>query len=364
MALAFLVNSFALFPCFLLVCCISFIESKGIRRPPVFPALFVFGDSTVDAGNNDYLLTLAKSNFPPYGRDFIDHKPTGRFSNGRLATDFMAAALGLKETLPAYLDPNLTSQDIMTGVSFASGGSGYDNLTAEIASALPLWKQMQHFKNYGKRLADVVGEKNASNIIRNGLFICSMGTNDFVITYFTLQIRRAQMNIEQYQDFLLKEVNNFIQEIYREGARKLLFVGLPPMGCLPLVRTLSLRQFINRRIGKCLEEENQVAVSYNEKLKSVLARLMHPLLGLKIVYRDLYEVVSDIVYNPKKFGFEISGRACCGTGMIGAGLCNKNAPFVCSDASKYVFWDAIHPTQKVYEIVAKLAIDRDLPRLF
>ena len=40
-------------------------------------------------------------------------------------------------------------------------------------------------------------------------------------------------------------------------------------------------------------------------------------------------------------GFEISGKACCGTGMIGAGLCNKNAPFVCSDASKYVFWDAI-----------------------
>eukprot|EP00253_Pinus_taeda_P032636 PITA_32636 len=360
MALAFLLNSFVLLPCFLIVCLIPFNESKEITRPPVFPALFVFGDSTVDAGNNDHLPTLVKSNFPPYGRDFIDHKSTGRFSNGRLATDFIAAALGLKETLPAYLDPNLTSQDIMTGVSFASGGSGYDNLTAEISSALPLWKQIQHFKNYRRRLEDVVGEKNASDIIRNALFICSIGTNDFVITYFTL----AQMNIEQYQDFLLKEANNFIQEIYREGARKLLFVGLPPMGCLPVVRTLSLRQFINTRIGKCLEEQNQVAVSYNEKLQSVLASLMHSLLGLKIVYRDLYQVLSDMVYNPRKYGFEISGRGCCGTGMIGAGLCDKNAPFVCSDASKYVFWDAIHPTQKVYEIVAKLATDQDLPRLF
>jgi hypothetical protein len=44
---------------------------------------------------------------------------------------FTAAALGLKETLPPFLDPTLTSQDIKTGVSFASGGSGYDNLTAE-----------------------------------------------------------------------------------------------------------------------------------------------------------------------------------------------------------------------------------------
>jgi hypothetical protein len=70
---------------------------------------------------------------------------------------------------------------------------------------------VQHFKNYRTRLADVVGDKNASDIIRNALFICSMGTNDFAVTYFGLQIRRAQMNVEQYQEFLLKEANNFIQ---------------------------------------------------------------------------------------------------------------------------------------------------------
>lgn len=53
------------------------------------PAVFVFGDSTVDSGNNNYWITPFKSNFPPYGMDFIDHIPTGRFSNGRLVTDFM-----------------------------------------------------------------------------------------------------------------------------------------------------------------------------------------------------------------------------------------------------------------------------------
>eukprot|EP00253_Pinus_taeda_P001351 PITA_01351 len=366
MAWAFLLNSFVCFPCLFLVCCISFIESNEITRPPLFPALLVFGDSTVDAGNNNYLVTLAKSNFPPYGRDFIDHKPTGRFSNGRLAPDFIAAALGLKEALPAYLDPTLTSEDIITGVSFASGGSGYDNLTAKFNSVLPLWKQVQHFKNYRRRLADVVGEKNATDIIKNALFMCSIGTNDFEISYYTLQIRRAQMNIEQYQRFLLKEAGNFIQEIYREGARKLFFVGISPMGCLPVVRTLYVKQFINRRTGKtaCFEEQNQVAVSFNEKLKSVLASLMHSLLDLKIVYGDTYDLLSDIIHNPGKFGFETSGIACCGTGSIGLGQCNEIAPFICSDASKYVFWDAVHPTQKVYEIMAKRAMDRDIPRLF
>lgn len=51
-------------------------------------AMFVFGDSTVDPGNNNYLQTPFKSNFPPYGQDFVNHIPTGRFSNGRLVTDF------------------------------------------------------------------------------------------------------------------------------------------------------------------------------------------------------------------------------------------------------------------------------------
>lgn len=55
---------------------------------PVFPALMAFGDSLLDTSNNNLLLTVAKSNFPPYGKDFIDHQPTGRFCNGRLLSDF------------------------------------------------------------------------------------------------------------------------------------------------------------------------------------------------------------------------------------------------------------------------------------
>ena len=55
----------------------------------LFPALFIFGDSVVDTGNNNNLPTLVKANFAPYGRDFDDHMPTGRFSNGKLAIDFL-----------------------------------------------------------------------------------------------------------------------------------------------------------------------------------------------------------------------------------------------------------------------------------
>ncbi len=53
-------------------------------------ANFIFGDSLVDAGNNDYLDSLAKANYHPYGIDTSDHKPTGRFCNGRIVPDLMS----------------------------------------------------------------------------------------------------------------------------------------------------------------------------------------------------------------------------------------------------------------------------------
>ena len=46
-----------------------------------FPAMFMFGDSLLDPGNNNGLISLAKANFPPYGIDF-PLGATGRFTNG------------------------------------------------------------------------------------------------------------------------------------------------------------------------------------------------------------------------------------------------------------------------------------------
>jgi hypothetical protein len=55
------------------------------------PALIVFGDSIVDTGNNNNIDTLVRSDFLPYGRDFMGGKPTGRFSNGKVPADFLGS---------------------------------------------------------------------------------------------------------------------------------------------------------------------------------------------------------------------------------------------------------------------------------
>lgn len=54
-------------------------------------ASFIFGDSLVDAGNNNYLSTLSKANIPPNGIDFkaSGGNPTGRYTNGRTIGDIV-----------------------------------------------------------------------------------------------------------------------------------------------------------------------------------------------------------------------------------------------------------------------------------
>ena len=73
----------------LALCACAHARNAPVLRPWKATCMLVFGDSTVDAGNNNRLPTTYKADFLPYGKDFFDGRPTGRFCNGRLATDFI-----------------------------------------------------------------------------------------------------------------------------------------------------------------------------------------------------------------------------------------------------------------------------------
>jgi hypothetical protein len=55
---------------------------------PQVPCFFIFGDSLVDNGNNNVIVSMARANYPPYGIDFAGG-PTGRFSNGLTTVDVL-----------------------------------------------------------------------------------------------------------------------------------------------------------------------------------------------------------------------------------------------------------------------------------
>lgn len=107
-------------------------SSSAAAAASKVPAIIVFGDSSVDAGNNNHISTVLKSDFEPYGRDFYGGRPTGRFCNGRIPPDFISEAFGLRPFVPAYLDTNYNISDFAVGVCFASAGTGYDNATSDV----------------------------------------------------------------------------------------------------------------------------------------------------------------------------------------------------------------------------------------
>ncbi|KAJ0080926.1 hypothetical protein Patl1_10613 [Pistacia atlantica] len=332
-----------------------------------FTAFYVFGDSTVDPGNNDYIDTAFRSNFPPYGKDFYNHMPTGRFSNGRLTTDFAASYAGIKESVPPYLDPTLSMEELITGVSFASAASGLDPLTARInvslshqhsspiffcfhfhQSVIDMAKQLEYFKEYKRRVQTTIGKQRMENHIKKAGFLISSGTNDFMVNYFSLPLRRQTFTVSAYQQFMLQTATQFIQSLWKEGARMIAVSGLPPMGCLPAVITL-FSDNANILERGCIEKFNTVARDFNRMLQNEVNELnITNTLGARLYYVDIYAPLIDMIQGRSKVEFDDVSNGCCGTGYLEAAfLCNPES-YVCADASKYVFWDSIHPTEETY----------------
>ncbi|KAF8692709.1 hypothetical protein HU200_039544 [Digitaria exilis] len=332
----------------LLLLVARFSLSATIAAAGKVSALIVFGDSTVDAGNNNFISTIAKANFPPYGIDFDGGVATGRFSNGRLVTDFVSEALRLPSSVPAYLDRSYTIDQLAMGVSFASGGTGLDHLTAKLTSVIPLSQQLEYFKEYQERLKRAKGESVANKIITEALYIFSIGTNDFILNYLVLPLRPAQYTAPEYVAYLIGHADAAVRGAYDLGARKILFVGLAPFGCVPAARTLNRDE-----PGECNEEYNQLAIKFNAELQEAISKLNGDLAGAQVVYIDTYNMASGIVANPLDYGFENIEQGCCGTGLIETSvLCAMDQQLTCQDADKYMFFDSVHPSERTYSIVA------------
>ncbi|KAL1217854.1 GDSL esterase/lipase [Cardamine amara subsp. amara] len=322
--------------------------------PPV-TAVYAFGDSTVDSGNNNYIPTLFQSNHPPYGKSFPTKLPTGRLSDGKLPTDFLVSSLRLKPTLSAYLNPSVKTRDLLTGVSFASAGGGLDDRTAMLSSTLTMDRQWRFFEEALRKMKSVVGDSETNRVIKNALFVISAGTNDMIYNVYD-RVPRS-FSVSEYQDYLLSKIEVFVQRLYHAGARRITIAGLPPIGCLPVQVTLGSittpRNFGHRI---CTERQNTDSRLYNQKLQKLTTRLSQKLGGSKVLYLDIYSPLIDMIKHPLKYGLEETSRGCCGTGLLEAGpLCEPQSR-TCEDVSKYLFFDSVHPSQKAYSVIARSAL--------
>ncbi|KAG8088645.1 hypothetical protein GUJ93_ZPchr0010g11040 [Zizania palustris] len=310
-------------------------------------AFFVFGDSLVDNGNNNYLLTSARADSPPYGIDYPTHRPTGRFSNGLNIPDIISEQLGAEATLP-YLSPELRGTKLLVGANFASAGVGILNDTGiQFVNIVRIRQQLRYFDEYQGKLRALVGEAQAWRVVNGALYLITLGGNDFVNNYYLVpfSLRSRQFSLPDFVRYLISEYKKILQRLYEMGARRVLVTGTGPLGCAPAERAMHSRN------GECAPDLMRASDLFNPQLSRVLDELNDRYGAGTFIAANAFRVHMDFISNPAAFGFSTAKEACCGQGPEnGLGLCTAISN-LCADRNKYVFWDAYHPTERANRII-------------
>lgn len=311
--------------------------------------MFQFGDSLLDVGNNNYLkLSLSKANFPWYGIDYNGGIPTGRFTNGRTIGDIIAEKIGLQSP-PAYLSLSANDDDFK-GVNYASGGAGILNETGFFfIEKISFNDQIDDFQATKEALTKRIGAVATENLLNEAVYLIAIGSNDYIDNYL-LSLR--VLNVQQktpllFAGLLVTSLRRQLQRIHQIGARKILFFGVAPVGCIPFLR--------RKNGGPCLEDLNAQAKKFNVALKKLLQDLNSELPGVNFTYADSYNVAMEPIKNPRKYGFDVSDTPCCSLDTIFGQFCFPNSK-LCADRSKYVFWDAFHPTDAANVVFAEMLL--------
>ncbi|XP_021763378.1 GDSL esterase/lipase At4g28780-like [Chenopodium quinoa] len=313
-------------------------------------AFFVFGDSLVDNGNNNYLVTSARADRPPYGID-SPNGPTGRFSNGLNIPDLICEQIGTEPLLP-ILSPELTGERLLVGANFASAGVGVLNDTGiQFVNIIRIGRQLELFELYQQRLAGLIGEEQAQSRVNGALVLITLGGNDFINNYFLLPItaRRLQFpNLEDYVDYVIGEYKGVLSRLYELGARRVLVTGTGPIGCVP--GELASQ---GSRNGECAPDPQRAGALFNPKLTQMIQSLNSEIGSDVFIASNTGGMLNNFLENPQAFGFETSKVACCGQGPYnGLGLCTV-ASNVCPDRNVYAFWDAFHPTERANRFIVQ-----------
>ncbi|KAK9733847.1 hypothetical protein RND81_04G096500 [Saponaria officinalis] len=314
-------------------------------------AFFVFGDSLVDNGNNNFLATTARADAPPYGIDSASRRPSGRFSNGKNIPDIICERMGIEELLP-YLSPELTGQRLLVGANFASAGVGVLNDTGyQFLNIIRPYKQLKYFQQYQRRLAMIIGEEQTRSRVNSAVVLITLGGNDFVNNYYLtpINLRRLQFpNIADYVPFVVSEYRKVLVSLYNLGARRVLVTGTGPIGCVP--GELASQASLN---GACAPQPQYAASLFNPQLTRMLQNLNNQIGSNVFVATNTGGMLEGFIGNPRAFGFVTSKMACCGQGPYnGVGLCTV-ASNLCPDRNVYVFWDAFHPTERANRFIVQ-----------
>ncbi|XP_065871935.1 GDSL esterase/lipase At5g03610-like [Euphorbia lathyris] len=289
--------------------------------------LFVFGDSYADTGNSPNSSISWKH---PYGITFPG-TPAGRFSDGRVLTDYIASYLGIESPIPFERRNIGKKSDLKFGMNFAYGGTGvFDTLN----NAPNMATQISYFQHL--LLEDQVYTKHD---LKSSIALISLAGNDYN-TYLYKYGNHIQ-DMGNLTVLIMKEVSKNLKRIHELGVQKIAITSLQPIGCLPAIAIASLQN--------CSQDWNDASKFHNQMLKQLLQNLNSESKGNVFHLLDTFAAFMSVFNKPNNTG-QLTLFPCC-RGISSNYSCGDidksgaNKYIICENPELSIFWDRIHPSQ-------------------
>ncbi|CAI0441475.1 unnamed protein product [Linum tenue] len=317
--------------------------------------LFVFGDSYLDTGNFE---PNNGSWLPPFGRTFPG-VPSGRFSDGRVLTDYIADFLGIRTPI-AYQQIRAGDdggEQLKSGVNFAYGGTG---VVSAISKGPVLGDQIS-------QLGQMIRHRFYNQTdLNNSVALVAASGNDYNAIYDDACI--PMQNVTALTRKLIKQQKTDLRRIHDElGIPKIAVLLMEPAGCLPHSAGPSAMHS-----SKCNEAHNAIVSNHNQLLKQAVHDLNNNKKnGGTFVILDLYQAFSNALeehkYHTGSLRYKNPLKPCVtlarGKWPCGLGNDNGGGVRVCKHPELAFFWDCNHPSQNGWNEVY-LALQHSLYQLY
>ncbi|KAH7847353.1 hypothetical protein Vadar_025119 [Vaccinium darrowii] len=280
--------------------------------------LFVFGDSTVDAGN----FNITKY---PYGAaTYLDLKTT-RFTDGYTIADYLA--LKMKTPFPrAFNTLGVDELKKNVNINFACGGCGLLSTTHPL-QCTTFADQVIQFQTSTTKNED----------LGRSVFFISVGANDFVFSF-------DGKDSEKFSVDLVGRLESYLKVLYSCGGARIFIVNnIGPVGCIPDKR--------DRTTNQCDEVLNTSIRVYNNLLVQTLRNFKNEH-DVVIFLADSDAMFSKIMNAPSSFGFTEIYKPCCGVWEASFRMfrCNETTPCCKHPRTEFLFFDGAHTTHEANRI--------------
>lgn len=120
------------------------------------------------------------------------------------------------------------------------------------------------------------------------------------ILYFCFFINESCYIMGVVYPLLSSDSDRFMQNLYNINVRKVILMGLPPVGCAPHF----LEEYGSQN-GECIDYINNVVIEFNYALKHMSSEFIRQHPDSMISYCDTFEGSVDILNNREHYGQHI-----------------------------------------------------------